>query len=62
MMRALVDQDSGVRHEVACVAGRTPRHRLVIALTPRESLDLELLQGGNHFTAEELDRPHGGLV
>jgi hypothetical protein len=61
-MRALVGQDSGVRHEVAQAECRTPRHRQVIALVPRESEDLELLQGGNHFTAEELDRPHGGLV
>jgi hypothetical protein len=43
MMRALVGQDSGVRHEAARAECRTPRHRLVIALTPRESEDLELL-------------------
>jgi hypothetical protein len=36
-MRALVGQDSGVRHEVAQAECRTPRHRQVIVLAPRES-------------------------
>jgi hypothetical protein len=62
MMRARSGQGPSVGYEVVQPGQQTPRHRLVIVLTPREREDLELLQGRNHFTAEEFDRPHGGLV
>jgi hypothetical protein len=62
MISAVIGQDAGVRHEVAPLRDRTLRLRLGIALTPHQRQDSELLQGGNHLTAEEIDRLHGGLM